>query len=57
MGNNKLNEQFDRWINNIRAKASEYEHKARKNSQVVVEPNLDAICNEMIAFKNGFNSK
>jgi len=41
-----------RWITIIRAKA-EYEHKARQNGEVVAEPSLDDICNEMIAYFTG----
>ena len=51
-----IEKQFDRWIGIMRMKASEYEHKARERGEVVCEPNLDAICNEMEAFKSGFLS-
>ena len=45
----KTKELADRWINILRQKA-EYEHKARKNGEVVPSPSIDDICNEMIAY-------
>jgi hypothetical protein len=39
-----------RWVRILRGKASEYEHKARKNGEVVSSPSLDSICNEIEAF-------
>lgn len=51
---NNLEKQFNRWIGIIRAKASEYEHKERRNGETVCQPDLDSICNEMEAFKNGY---
>lgn len=45
-----MEELQDRWIRILRAKASEYEHKARKNGEIVASPSLDDICNEMDAF-------
>lgn len=46
--------QFDRWIKLIRDKAHQYEHEARGKGEIVTAPDLDDICNEMEAFKNGF---
>jgi hypothetical protein len=42
----------DRWVRILRQKA-EYEHKARKNNEVVCSPSIDDICNEMEAFFTG----
>ena len=44
---------LSRWIDILRMKASEYEHKARHNGENVVSPSMDDICNEMEAFKQG----
>ena len=44
---------FERWENIIRAKATEYEHTARKAGKQVTEPSLDSVANEMEAFKAG----
>ena len=48
-----LEELKNRWIGLLRSKASEYEHEARKNGEVVTEPSIDGICNEMEAFFTG----
>ena len=40
----------DRWVSLLRMKASEYEHKERKEGEEVVSPSIDDICNEMEAF-------
>lgn len=50
-----MDELKNRWISILRMKASEYEHKARKNGEVVCEPSLDQICNEMEAFFTGLD--
>ena len=50
------NELKDRWVGLLRGKASEYEHTARKNGEVVVEPSIDDICNEIEAFFTGFTN-
>jgi len=50
----KNEELKDRWINLLRMKAS-YEHEARKSGEVVCEPSIDDICNEIEAFFTGFN--
>ena len=42
-----------RWVSLLRNKAETYEHKARKSGEVVYEPSIDDICNEMEAFKDG----
>lgn len=46
---NKLDELKDRWVRLLRCKA-EYEHRARKNGEVVASPSIDDICNEIEAF-------
>lgn len=45
-------ELFERWIEILRRKA-EYEHDQRKSGQVVTQPDLDDVCNEMEAFITG----
>jgi hypothetical protein len=50
-----MEELKNRWVGLLRMKASEYEHKARKRGEVVYEPSLDDICNEMEAFFTGLN--
>jgi hypothetical protein len=40
----------NRWVKLLRQKAVDYEHKARKNGEIICEPSLDDICNEMEAF-------
>ena len=50
-------ELFKRWNGILRMKASEYEHNARKNNEIVASPSLDDICNEMEAFFIGLNNK
>lgn len=42
----------NRWVKILRQKA-EYEHNARKNGEVVCEPSIDDICNEIEAFFTG----
>ena len=54
---NPKRELFDRWNSILRMKASEYEHQARKNGEVVSSPSIDSICNEMSAFFVGLESK
>lgn len=49
-----LDKQFNRWILLLRNKAEEYEHPARAKNEIIYQPDLDSICNEMEAFKNGF---
>jgi DNA-directed RNA polymerase specialized sigma24 family protein len=46
----------DRWITILRQKA-EYEHNARKMGEVVASPDLDDVCNEMIAYFSGIINK
>ena len=41
-----------RWVGLLRGKA-EYEHNARKNGEVVCEPDIDDICNEIESFFTG----
>lgn len=53
----KATEIFERWNNLLRFKASEYEHQARKKGEVVSEPSIDCICNEMDAFIAGLEAK
>jgi hypothetical protein len=48
----KTKELASRWIGILRKKA-EYEHNARKNGEIVCEPDIDSICNEMIAYFTG----
>ncbi len=45
----------DRWVQLLRYKAADYEHKARKNGETVVGPSIDDICNEMEAFFTGLS--
>lgn len=47
----------DRWVSILRQKASKYEHEARKNGEIVFEPCLDVICNEIEAFFTGLDNK
>lgn len=47
----------ERWNRILRMKASEYEHKARKNGEVVSSPSIDDICNEINAFFTGLSNK
>ena len=53
---NQNQELKNRWINLLRIKASDYEHKARKNGEQVTEPSIDDICNEMEAFFTGLDN-
>lgn len=48
-----MEELKQRWISLLRSKASEYEHKAGKNGEVVYSPSIDDICNEIEAFFTG----
>jgi len=56
------NERFNtadlaaRWISSLRMKASEYEHPARRDGEVVTSPSIDDICNEINAFFTGLRS-
>mgnify|MGYP001178264237 CR=1 FL=1 len=54
---NEKEEILSRWIEILRGKASEYEHKARKNGEIVSSPDIDDICNEMEAFMEGFKAQ
>ena len=45
-----IEEVFEGWENTLRHKASEYEHEARKNNEIVSSPSIDTICNEMRVF-------
>jgi hypothetical protein len=47
----------DRWIKILRAKASDYEHAARKLNLTVSNPDIDDICNEMEAFFAGLRDQ
>jgi hypothetical protein len=47
----------DRWDRILRGKASDYEHKARKNGEVVCGPSLDDLANEIDAFFTGLLMK
>lgn len=51
-----MEELKNRWINLLRQKAS-YEHNARKNGELVAEPSIDDICNEIEAFFTGLTSR
>jgi len=46
-----------RWVTILRAKASEYEHKARAEGKDVTSPSLDAIASEITAFFVGLENK
>ncbi len=52
----KTKELIDRWISILRAKA-EYEHNARGRGEIVSEPSIDCVCNEMIAYFTGVIDK
>lgn len=43
----------NRWISILRGKASEYEHTARENGEIVCSPSIDTICNEIDVFFTG----
>ncbi len=45
----------DRWVRLLRHKAV-YEHEARIRGEVVANPTIDDICNEIEAFFTGLNS-
>jgi hypothetical protein len=47
----------NRWVELLRMKASDYEHSARKKGEVVCEPSIDDICNEIEAFFTGLINK
>jgi hypothetical protein len=51
-----MEELKKRWNYLLRDKASQYEHKARKNGEVVTSPSIDDICNEMEAFFTGLEN-
>ena len=46
----------NRWISLLRQKAS-YEHEMIKNGEVVCQPNIDDICNEIEAFFTGLTDE
>lgn len=48
-----MEELKNRWIEILRMKASEYEHKDRLNKKIVTSPDLDDICNEIESFFTG----
>ena len=48
-----MEDTFNRWVSIMRMKASDYEHKARKEGEIVTSPSLDDICNEMATFLAG----
>ena len=50
-----MKELHERWNAILRGKASQYEHTARKNGEIVSSPSLDDICNEIDAFFAGLN--
>lgn len=52
----KTKELVDRWISLLRHKA-QYEHEMRKNGETVASPDIDDICNEMIAYFTGVLDK
>ena len=54
--NSDNKELKERWESLLRMKASQYEHTARKNGEVVASPSIDNICNEMKAFFTGLNN-
>lgn len=45
-----------RWSGLLRHKASEYEHKARGEGEIVTSPSLDALASEIEAFLIGLES-
>lgn len=47
-----MERSIDRWVSILRLKASEYEHTARGKGELVSSPDIDNICNEMLAFKD-----
>lgn len=51
-----IKELKDRWVSLLRHKAADYEHKARKNGEIVVGPSIDDICNEILAFFVGLEN-
>lgn len=57
-GSNSVDELFVRWISVLREKAHQYEHPQRKAGKEgkIVYPDLDTICNEMIAFLHGIEA-
>ncbi len=57
MNKDSLLELKNRWDSLLRRKASEYEHQARKEGEVVTSPSIDDICNEMEAFFTGLTIK
>jgi hypothetical protein len=57
MENFKLEEIANRLDHLLRAKASEYEHAARKRGETVTSPSIDDICNEMVAPFTGLLNK
>ena len=54
--NEELYNLKKRWDSVLRAKASDYEHTARKNGEIVTSPSLDDLANEMEAFFTGLNN-
>jgi hypothetical protein len=50
-----MKNSLKRWMPMLRYKAEEYEHVARKNGDIVASPSIDDICNEMMAFIDGYN--
>lgn len=53
----EINDLANRWINILRAKAHQYEHRERKDGKTVISPDIDDICNEMIAYFTAINNK
>lgn len=46
----------NRWVGLLRIKA-EYEHNARKAGEIVTQPDIDDICNEIEAFFTGLSGE
>ncbi len=57
MDTNRLMELINRWTSILRSKAGLYEHTSRENGQIVSQPDLDTIANEIYAFFVGLNNK
>ena len=54
-----MEHSIDRWVSILRHKASQYEHQARHEGKGddITYPDIDCICNEMLAFRDGFTKE
>lgn len=50
-----MEELKNRWVGLLRRKA-EYEHEDRRNGKIVAGPDIDDICNEILAFFVGLEN-